>query len=76
MIDSFNANILSDQAAAGTVVAGTGLSAALVLVSHQSVERVLPYLVIAADGGIQRQVLRAGLRPLQVYQGQQAGDFA
>ena len=76
MIDSFNANILSDEASAGSVVVGTGISAALLLFFQQSFERVLPYLVIAADGDIQRQVLRAGLRPLQVYQGQQAGDFA
>lgn len=76
VIDSFNANILSDEAFAGGVVVGTGISAALLLFFQQSFERVLPYLVIAADGDIQRQVLRAGKRPLQVYQGQQASDFA
>ena len=75
-MDGFNAHILADEASTGSVVVGTGISAALLLFFQQSFERVLPYLVIVADGDIQRQVLRAGRRPLQVYQGQQAGDFA
>ena len=75
-MDSFNANILSDEASAGSVVVCTGISAALLLFFQQSFERVLPYLVIAADGDIQRQVLHAGRRPLQVYQGQRAGTIS
>ena len=48
MIDSFNANIISDEASAGSVVVGTGISAALLLFFQQSFERMLPYLIIAA----------------------------
>lgn len=75
-MDVFNAHILSDEASAGSVVVGTGISAALLLFFQQSFERVLPYLVIAADGDIRQQVLHAGLRPLRVHQGQWAGAFA
>ena len=47
-MDGFNAHILSDEASAGSVVVGTGISAALLLFFQQSFERMLPYLVIAA----------------------------
>ena len=75
-MDGFNAHILSDDASAGSVVVGTGISTALLLFFQQSFERILPYLVIAADGDIQRQVLHAERRPLQVHRGQRAGTFA
>lgn len=75
-MDGFNAHILSDEASAGSAVVGTGISATLLLFFQQSFERMLPYLVIAADGDIQRQVLNAGRRHLQVHQGQRAGAFA
>ena len=48
MMDGFNAHILSDEASAGSVVVGTGISATLLLFFQQSFERMLPYLVIAA----------------------------
>ena len=47
-MDGFNAHILSDEASAGSVVVGTGISATLLLFFQQSFERMLPYLVIAA----------------------------
>ena len=46
-MDSFNAHILSDDAFAGSVVVGTGISATLLLFFQQSFEMMLPYLVIA-----------------------------
>lgn len=48
MMDSYYAHILSDEASAGSVVVGTGISATLLLFFQQSFERMLPYLVIAA----------------------------
>lgn len=48
MMDSSYAHILSDEASAGSVVVGTGISATLLLFFQQSFERMLPYLVIAA----------------------------
>lgn len=48
MMDSYYAHILSDEASAGSVVVGTGLSATLLLFFQQSFVRMLPYLVIAA----------------------------
>ena len=48
MTEGFNAHILSDEASAGSVVVGTGISATLLLFFQQSFERMLPYLVIAA----------------------------
>ena len=48
MMEGFNAHILSDEASAGSVVVGTGISATLLLFFQQSFERMLPYLVIAA----------------------------
>lgn len=47
-MDGFNAHILSDEASAGSVVVGTGISATLLLFFQQSFERMLPYLVIVA----------------------------
>ena len=47
-MEGFNAHILSDEASAGSVVVGTGISATLLLFFQQSFERMLPYLVIAA----------------------------
>lgn len=46
-MDGFNAHILSDEASAGSVVVGTGISATLLLFFQQSFERMLPYLIIA-----------------------------
>ena len=66
-MDGFNAHILADEASTGGVVVGTGISAALLLFFQQSFERMLPYLIIAAYGDIQRQVLHTGRRPLQVH---------
>lgn len=48
MMDSSYAHILSDEASAGSVVVGTGISATLLLFFEQSLQRMLPYLVIAA----------------------------
>ena len=48
MMDNFNAHILADEASAGSVVVGTGISATLLLFFQQSFERMLPYLVSAA----------------------------
>lgn len=48
VMDGFNAHILSDDASTGSVVVGTGISAALLLFFQQSFEGMLPYLVIAA----------------------------
>ena len=47
-MDGFNAHILADEASTGSVVVGTGISAALLLFFQQSFEGMLPYLVIAA----------------------------
>lgn len=76
VMDGFNAQILADEASTGSVVVGTGISATLLLFFRQSFERMLPYLVIAADGDIKRQVLRVWRRPIQVHQGQRAVAFA
>ena len=75
-MDGFNAHILSDEASAGSVVVVTGISAALLLFFQQSFERMLPYLVIAAYGDIQRQVLHAWRRTIQVHQRQRTGASA
>lgn len=75
-MNDFNAQILADEASTGSVVVGTGISATLLLFFRQSFERMLPYLVIAADGDIKRQVLHVGRRPIQVHQGRQAVAFA
>lgn len=48
MMDSFNAHILADEASTGDVVVGAGISATLLLFFEQSLQRMLPYLVIAA----------------------------
>lgn len=47
-MDGFNAHILSDEASAGSVVVGTGISDALLLFFQQLFDGMLPYLVIAA----------------------------
>ena len=75
-MDGFNAHILSDEASAGSVVVCTGISATLLLFFQQSFERMLPYLVIAVYGDIQRQVLHAGRRTLQARPRQRTGASA
>ena len=46
--DSFAPNILADEASTGSVVAGTGLSATLLLFFENSLERMIPYFFICA----------------------------
>lgn len=47
-MNDFSAHILADEASTGSVVVGTGVSAALILFFEQSLERMMPYLCVAA----------------------------
>lgn len=47
-MNDLGTHILADEASTGSVVVGTGVSAALILFFEQSLERMLPYLFVAA----------------------------
>lgn len=47
-MDDLGSYILADEATTGSVVVGTGVSAALLLFFEQSIERMMPYLCAAA----------------------------
>lgn len=47
-MNDFSAHILADEATTGSVVVGTGVSAALLLFFEQSLERMMPYICVAA----------------------------
>ena len=47
-MNDFGTHILADEATTGSVVVGTGVSAALLLFFEQSLERMMPYIYVAA----------------------------